>query len=566
MNQKALIEIIQEKIDSYEKQVSEVMGQSHSAFEKYKQFYSLLEEDLANITHFSLEEIEDILDATSIPNLDKEEELKKINSILDLLELNQTKGTTFQLTEEQNGYLEKFKEQVKVLENMSKEKMSEQLEGVSDVTHQLKKLRALLGKLEDSKNKEYILEGDLLGEILSSLDEQKQQEMLYDFLKYNHSLYTEKMNQKEIKERPRLNIEEVKEIFQNFSYDFMELNSEDQDALLTYGNIQKIPDIFECLERNYLPRFDLKRNGKLLVAILISSDAQIMEDIISFCEEKEISPHFLFMLTPAFIKQEKHVKGENRSLIGRSIDFKNNVDFLEEAGFDISYVLRKCKELLIMSNIELVSSYQKFNLYGFSIPQEEEGQLCSNMFSCFLSNYFDEIADQFIEIHAMGHSYIKEHLSRVSTILSPHDLLFYRLYLAHKKNENIEDVIDCIDYQNLTEENKKELTGTISVACDSKKEFDSAVEKHRGKEEELYNLIFNDEGILKLEQYIDPNDSLRYSFEGIFISKPKVLRIYNILKNEHLDALEDSLFYAVTYNSILNQEEVEKLRHMIGGQ
>lgn len=599
MDKDAFLKLIKEKISNYQQEVEQIMNRNNSTFEKYKALSSLLGEDLDNIASVSLEEIEDILRQTVTDDDERKRETSFLKYTKSLLDLNQTKQTTYQLSDVQKSYLELFKGQVGELEETSKVAMKKQLEGASRITDKIKELRSLLGFIEDPKNKEYIIDDTLIQELLSSCTEEEQMAILFFILKYNQSLYHDKMSQQELIDRPRLNLEEVKELFDDFGYDFSELKNVDQDYLLSYGHINQIREILECLQKFHFPRFDLRRNGKKLVAILVNSDVQTIEDIVDYSHEKDISPQTLLLLVPALIKQTKQHTGQSgnfvgqssSSITGRSEDYKKNIKFLEKIGFQISFIVKKCKELLIMSNAKLEANYQKFELYGFKVPTDEYGNLCHPALSCLMSNNFDEIVDQFIEISPKGHSYIRDNMSRVSTITSPHDLCFYNIYASYMDQNEVGDKLipegpfvnenhselklrgeitrysgsgyEKIPYRGITEENKQEKTMTVDIDCLNKDEFDKAVEKHRGNEEELYDLVFNDNVILGLDTYIDKNDPLRYDFDGVLISKQKVLRIFNILKNEHLDSLEDSLFYAITYNSILNQDAIDRIKHII---
>ena len=47
------------------------------------------------------------------------------------------------------------------------------------------------------------------------------------------------------------------------------------------------------------------------------------------------------------------------------------------------------------------------------------------------------------------------------------------------------------------------------------------------------------------------------------ISKLKVQRIFYILVQAGLDNLEDSLLYAITYNTIINQENFDKIKNIV---
>ena len=62
-----------------------------------------------------------------------------------------------------------------------------------------------------------------------------------------------------------------------------------------------------------------------------------------------------------------------------------------------------------------------------------------------------------------------------------------------------------------------------------------------------------------------PTDSTVEILE-INSTKLKVKRIYNILKNYNLHELEDSLLFAVLYNTIINKSDYEKVKQIVKGR
>ena len=598
IDQTKLIQLIRDAVSHYQQEVEKMIEDSNSTFEKYQEARKSLEENRNAIITLTEEEIAEILSETSLREEEREIEFSFLKSIKRLLELNETRNTTYQLSENQKSYLSKFIEQIKEVEEEEEKKAKNNLQEASLITDKLKELRRLLGILEDPKNKEYIEDLDLITELMQKeeLEDALQTEILYAILEYNQNLYEEQMSKEEIVEVKRLNIEEVKALLQEYNYEFDFLKEKDQEVLLSYGNLDKMRSILDCMNEYRFPRFDIKRNGKKFVAILINATPEIMGDIVEYSREKGISPKDLLMLVPALVKQQdrrkerskdNHISSNVPYISGRSEDYKKNVEFLEGIGFDIRYIYSKCKEILIMPNSKLVSNYRKFVLYGFTIPTDEYGDLCHPALSCLVSNNFDEIVDQFIEISREGHQYIKDNMSRITTTTSPQDLLFYNMYASYMDQDELGEYMvpegpfsganhktlklrgeitryngsgyEKTPYRGITEENKREKTMTVEITCQNKEEFDQAVQDTKDREDELYNLVFNDERILALEEYVDIQDPLRYDFDGVIISKQKVLRIFNILKNNHLDGLEDSLLYALTYNSILSQDELDKV-------
>ena len=70
--------------------------------------------------------------------------------------------------------------------------------------------------------------------------------------------------------------------------------------------------------------------------------------------------------------------------------------------------------------------------------------------------------------------------------------------------------------------------------------------------------ILNDPLIQNLETYHHViGHDLQYVFGAVIISRLKVLRIYSILKKNHVENLEEALLFAITYNSLLNEESLD---------
>ena len=75
--------------------------------------------------------------------------------------------------------------------------------------------------------------------------------------------------------------------------------------------------------------------------------------------------------------------------------------------------------------------------------------------------------------------------------------------------------------------------------------------------------IFDNEFIQNINVYSDKEEPLIYNFEGIRISKIKVLRIFNALLKNHVLANMDSFMFSVTYNTIINQNDYNRLADII---
>ena len=599
MSQDRLIELIKQILQEYQQEIEKITEKNNSTFERYHKTQESLAEDKNNIINLSEEEIASLLSEIPLQEEEREQEFNYLKTIRKLLNLNITKQTTFQLTPKQEEYIALFKSQLQTLEQNAQESLKEQLLQSKEKRERIKSFKRLLGILEDPKNKEYISEIDAINQLLEqeNIEEVQRREFLYGILRYNYAIYQEEMSLQEVEEHRRLNKEEVKDLLNNYNYDFQELTESKQEDLLNFGKMEKIAEVLECMKNLKFPRLDLKRNGAKFVALLLNGDKETLEEMVAYGKEKGLRIPDLLLILPSLIKQKEEKSGRKNFdnptpfISGRNEDFKQNIEFFEEVGFTVTYLFRKCKEILIMPHEKLVTNYRKFVLYGFTISKDEYGDLCHPALSCLLATNFDEIVDQFIEISKEGHQYIKENMSRITTTTTPQDLMFYNIYASYMEQDEMGELLiaegpfvrtnakklmlrgeitryagsgyENITYRGVTEENKRAKTMTKEIECQNKEEFEKAVKDAKGREEELYNLVFDDPRILELECFTDIHDPVRYDFDGVLISKNKVFRIFNILKNYHLDTLEDSLLYAVTYQSIMNEEMLEKVKKAI---
>ena len=597
--QKTLVELIKTATKKYEKEIEKLVQQNHSAFERYKANLELLEESTENITSIPLEELAEVIAESEVGEEEREREFGFLKSIRKLLELNQTKQTTYQLSERQKSYITLLTNQLKALEEKNQTVVTENEKTLEKIKTKLKELKHLLGILEDSKNKEMIDQLDILQELfdMTETPEEQRRAILYGILRYNQAIFHDK-GEKKVIEKPRINIEELKELFTRHGYEFLDLKKELQEQLLTYGSYSTIEQLLEALERLKFPRFDCKRNGTKLVALLINSDPITLEETVEYAKTKGLTPRDLLLLVPALIEQNPNRKRKERNdsetlgesspmIAGRSIDFKKNIELLEEHGFPVFYIFKKCRELFVLSHERLSSNFKKFIMYGFMVPIEKYGDLANPALSCLITNNFDEIVDQFIEVNRGGHAYIKENMSRITTTQSPKDILFYNMIASTMDHNEIGEYqypegpftgTNCMrlrgsitrypgsgyentPYRGITEENKEHKTNTVEITIPNKEDFDYAVAEAKTSSK-VYDL--SDAPALKdLEEFTDTTDPYRYDFDGVLISKLKVHRIYQILQENNLDTREDSLLYAITYNSILTEEALEKIKNAI---
>lgn len=592
-----LIETIKEIIGKYEQELAEI--DNNSSIDKYKSLIESLRNDITALSEIDTALIDELL---SESNLSPEQIIRlkgNITTYRKLLLLNKTGKTSFKLSQSQIQDIINLCIIAEELEKSKKEQQTKNKESSILIKEKIKSLEKILADLKDNGSV-FITDISLIESTMkeSGISIKKIKEILYLIMEYNQATYNKKMQENLFTRPEKINIEEVRNLFKTFEYDFDSIKEVYQNEILMYASINNMRDIFSCLKELSFPRLNLQRDGKKLACLLICSDRSTIEDIVEYSTRKGIRINELLNIVPALISQNRKIKqlGVNENsqerdtciVTGRAEDFKRNIEFLESVGFDTRYIYDTCKILLTKKHSSLVSNYILLQEYGIEITKTNGGELVHPALSCLISPNFSNTLDTFIEICPLGHRYIMNNMSGLTAFAKPENIVFFNILASYQDQDELGEYVvpegpfnknntnalllrddikrkrdyKDIPYRGVTEENKYERTFVLrSFDIQNQNEYKKAVEE--AKYEELYDLTLENEELESLEVYTDKDDSVRYNFDGVLISKPKVKRIYNILINKKLSNLEDSLLYAITYNSLLTAEQFDKVKRII---
>lgn len=587
-----LINVIKQAIELFNQ---ELKALNNSSSNKYKELLDSLRKDINNLADIDMSIIDEILSESDLSSEDMIKERNSISTYKKLLMLNKKGRTNFKLTDAQIREINKLSDIIKSLDK-KKNKNKEEVRNIKLLNDKIKYLKTLLNGLEDENNNTLITDLDLIEEILNKceVDTLKRKEILYSIMEYNQLMYVHKVQDNTFSKPEKLNIEEVRNLFRTYDYEFDDLKKINQEEILDYASINNMREIFSCLKELNFPKFDLKRESRKITSILINSDRKTIEDIVEYSNRKGLMPKDLMNIVPALISQNRTSKqkysptSKDSSLIkGRSEDYKKNIEFLESVGFDIKYVFDTCKIILTTRHSALISNYNQLQEYEVSINKTQGGELVHPALSCLISNNFEETIDTFIEISPLGHQYIINNLSGLAAFAKPGNIIFFNILASYHDQNEFGEPLDpegpfnitqsgnirlksevsnrlktSPPYRGITEINKYEKTYILrNKNIENEYIFDRAIRE--AKDEELYDLTIENEVLESLESYIDKVDHVRYNFDGVLISRPKVKRIYNILINKKLTDLEGSLLYAITYNSLLTEEQFDKIKRIV---
>lgn len=83
-----------------------------------------------------------------------------------------------------------------------------------------------------------------------------------------------------------------------------------------------------------------------------------------------------------------------------------------------------------------------------------------------------------------------------------------------------------------------------------------------GSNDSISEAVFNDDKVKRLELYKSDTNDYEYNFNGVIISRLKVLRYYDTLRKNGKTG-DDSLLFAATFNSMLDENEFEAVRSCV---
>ena len=473
----------------------------------------------------------------------------------------------------------------------------------------------LLSKLSEQNNMFLITETNIISELLTqekiSLEEQMQ--IFLDVNKLNEKIFAnyglkDSYEEEDIDEDSlgitNLSEEKLDELFKNYGIVWESvslLNSESKidkitkaklywkAKLLKYGDYDKISELLEFLSDKRLTHiFEMP---EILVKVLLYSSVSKITEAINTAEENSLNYLKIFRDSPTLmypsIKERRSIKllpggghgprKEGTTTSGSLNKFINNSKFLKDNGIPVDVVYSNCKDFFTFSTKTIEEVYSELMLYGFSF-RYPNGEV-RNGFSCLTSSDVMDKLD--IAIEAGCVYYYQDNLSKLlDNTLNLYKVKFARsnnfigsnIFRTYRQNngytstaligafkENREYGISsddtfskygAVDVSKELDENKYMLYSSVINNSDSNR---------------ITELALNDFLITQLDdKYKDQNNDLIYNFDGVIISRIKVLRLYQaLISNSSIEYDKDLLVYVITRNSMLNIEEMEKIRECL---
>lgn len=542
------------------------------------------------ISTLSIEEIDNNFPNISIKTIEELEMYKKIS-----------KFSFFVLTEEQksdiSNIMKKLIEQIDKIKksiidsNVSLKDLDDKIKEVEGIIEKVTTLYSSNGYLKSS---DIITIANILKESNLAVEEQiaiVQELSLLSLTRINSNEKEDEEEESYIVEETNLDRDELTEVFIKYGYKFEDFKDRDQAKLLKYGNLSTIAGIFEVLKKEHV-YIDIKEFSHKLTQIFINSNetiiSTILENIKNDCEnarlESKDTYHTIHELSVGkifaeclnapsiFIKGKREYKkrakgptggpggggGNNSEIVYGSYDnYVKNRELLIKKGIDINKVIMKCISLLSMPYQRIKENFDSFEFY--QIP----AIVYSNTLSSLKAADSLSAIDQFIELGC--YEYVLSNFSYVNR--RPDDLMFYRIVKATQLGESIYSDRNTRDTQFLGKISNDKKNG-YGINNDNKEEV---VEQYIPEFNPIYDEVVNKDRnagpvILTYRNYFITTlenkykmDDLRYDFNGVIISRFKVLRIYETLMKNRIAGTYNAVLYAICKNSILTEEQYKNI-------
>lgn len=588
-----LIHLLKKSISEKKAIIHRYYQYKDDGLEEKQELEKLMFASCYNISTVSLETINDIIDSFSISNDEKKQLKENISTIMTILKLNNISGTTLVLDDSQINVLNKFtnylheyvvtRRDFATYENIDIEKIS----SLND------KYKSLATLLNNPKNKKFVSDISTLNILFdeNNVSSDEKRDILLSIIKYNKSLfnYKKKEDESSITKYGDLDIDKVRVIFKKYDYDFDSYSDNFRNKVLGNGSFVRIREVLDSLSKYKFPKV---LNEYTLMSLLLGSDKETISRCVSLATSNKLKVEQLLRIPGVLIKRENgtilskrynkfRIVGYDSDnykdevyIVGSFKDFEKNIYSLSKYGLSIKNVFNRCPLVLVIPNEMLSDNLETFLEYGFTF-KDRSNNLFDKAMPALLCNNLAEVIDQFIEIHPYGISYLRQNLSCIKTVSSCFDTMFYKIYYSIMKkgiNESFITVIsnnksflcfknlDSEEYLNINDNNKTEITNTIIPEFTDRGKY---MEIIKNTDLSIDFEIFDNEFIQNINIYSDKEEPLIYNFDGIRISKIKVLRIFNALLKNHVLANMDSFMFSVTYNTIINQNDYNRLADII---
>ena len=390
------------------------------------------------------------------------------------------------------------------------------------------------------------------------------------------------------KEETNIDKDELTKILSAHKIDFNSLKEENRTKLIKYGVLSQIEEILCTLEEQGL--HNIKSREDILVNILIYSSKKIIDDNMKLVKERNIvslayiNPTMFYPAMKVVTNMRPHIKsgptlgGRTSKTSGSSNFLKGNIELLDELGIDPEEVYSKCATYFygnpklkrrLLKNLELYGINLRDNLSSYALLSTGAAVL--------------DTLDKAIENGA--YEYCLEYQSRLG---SNNRVNYYRIKYAKKLYEEgnplgrktpfnaryvnakgRETYVLSSDFTKATsekygseEQDTKRLYGSKEIAVENQELISTILSNSRC--DVITDISRLNSKIVSLDKLYMSEDGITYNFNGVIISRNKVLRYAEkLITSPNIELTDSTLLYIITRNSMLDENELNLIKECI---
>ena len=190
-----LKKIVRDIVSKYEEQMASLEKEEDSSIISKLTTIDFLRSDINNILEVDIQFFKDILEEIGIDSLEKETICKYLYSIKTLLLINKEKNTTYEISDEQKSYYDRF---FKIVDNKlldMEDNREEALDKLKYLREPYQEYKTFFNKIEHIESNRYVDDMELINKIFNELelDEDTKQKVLFEIMKYNQKVFEKNM-------------------------------------------------------------------------------------------------------------------------------------------------------------------------------------------------------------------------------------------------------------------------------------------------------------------------------------------------------------------------------------
>lgn len=386
------------------------------------------------------------------------------------------------------------------------------------------------------------------------------------------------------------NIEEIEDVIEvnnsedniinllkKYNYDFNVLKNKNRELILKFGNVDNMDSILSILKKNNI-RINISSRENQFATLLTLSNSQIVNTIIGNIaidiknEDITINEIFDDYLDEIslFIKGKRIYKklgkgghyNDKKYVVGGFDHYIKNREFLLSKGINnINDIMKKCSSSMVITHNTFVSKFKAFELYNIPVST------IASTFSCMKAAEPLTMLDHYIEVGCFD--YVLSNFSKVVA----NDSIIYRIIKAKQNgltNDELyrhfdkkvvlpsEITVDKIRGYGIDRTNGPTVIGQYYP--DFSPKYSEII--MQGDNNGPLVLVYNNFFIKRLEEMCKEDD-YRYNFNGVIISRFKVLRYYETMIKKSIAGTVDSIMYAICKDSIITEEQFKTIKDCV---